>query len=206
MLASVYIDGFNLYYGAVRGTPFKWLNVARMCQLLLPDDQIVNIKYFTAMVNPRPRDPDQRVRQETYLRALRTIPNLEIILGTFLTHEVTMPLADNSGRYARVVKTEEKGSDVNIATHLLMDGFKNRYELAVIVSNDSDLLVPIQTVIHELKKPVGILVPAQQGHPSVMLARHATFVKHIRQGVLANSQFPPVMTDALGTFVKPASW
>lgn len=65
VLASVYIDGFNLYYGAVRGTPFKWLNVARMCQLLLPDDQIVNIKYFTAMVNPRPRDPDQRVRQET---------------------------------------------------------------------------------------------------------------------------------------------
>jgi hypothetical protein len=206
MLTNVYVDGFNLYYGAVKGTPFKWLDIARMCRLLLPNDRIVQIKYFTALVNPRPRDPDQRMRQETYLRALRTIPNLEIVLGTFLTHEVTMLLAGNSGGYVRVIKTEEKGSDVNIATHLLMDGFKNRYELAVVVSNDSDLLMPIQTVMHELKKPVGVLAPTQQGHPSQMLTKYATFVKQIRRNILANSQFPSVMSDANGTFAKPANW
>jgi hypothetical protein len=72
MKTIVYVDGFNLYYGAVKGTPYRWLNIARMCELLLPRDRVHQIKYFTALVNPRPHDPDQRVRQETYLRALTT--------------------------------------------------------------------------------------------------------------------------------------
>ena len=75
----VYIDGFNLYYGAVKGTPYKWLDLRRMCQLLLPPNDIRRIKYFTARVIARPNDPNQPTRQETYLRALRSIPDLEII-------------------------------------------------------------------------------------------------------------------------------
>ena len=205
MKTNIYVDGFNLYYGAVKSTPYRWLNIAAMCRLLLPHDQINQIKYFTALVDPRPGDPDQRVRQETYLRALATIPNLSIIYGFFLTHEVTMPLAGPSGGYARVVKTEEKGSDVNIATHLLADGFKNEYELAVVVSNDSDLLLPIRFVTEELGKPVGLFNP-QKKHPSVTLLPHARFVKRIRTGVLAKSQFPATLTDRNGTFAKPASW
>jgi len=205
MKTNIYVDGFNLYYGAVKSTPYRWLNIAAMCRLLLPHDQINQIKYFTALVDPRPGDPDQRVRQETYLRALATIPNLSIIYGFFLTHEVTMPLAGTSGGYARVVKTEEKGSDVNIATHLLADGFKNEYELAVVVSNDSDLLLPIRFVTEELGKPVGLFNP-QKKHPSVALLPHARFVKRIRTGVLAKSQFPATLTDRNGTFAKPASW
>lgn len=125
MKVNVYIDGFNLYYGAVKGTPYRWLNIAQMCHLLLPDDHIQQIKYFTALVHPRPRDLDQRIRQETYIRALETIPNLSVIYGFFLVHEVTMPLVAPVGGYARVYKTEEKGSDVNLATHLLVDGFQN---------------------------------------------------------------------------------
>jgi hypothetical protein len=91
--------------------------------LLLPNDTIHQIKYFTALVNPRPQNPDQRLRQETYLRALQTLPNLSVIYGFFLTHEIMMPLADEPGKYAKVIKTEEIGSDVNLATHLLMDAF-----------------------------------------------------------------------------------
>ena len=205
MKTNVYGDGFNLYYGAVKGTPYRWLNIAAMCRLLLPRDNIHQIKYFTALVDPRPGDPDQRIRQETYLRALATIPNLSIIFGFFLTHEVTMPLAGAPGSYARVIKTEEKGSDVNIATHLLTDGFKNEYELAVVVSNDSDLLLPIRFVTEELGKPVGLLNPHKK-HPSVALSPHARFVKQIRTGVLAKSQFPRALTDRNGSFSKPASW
>jgi hypothetical protein len=201
---NVYIDGFNLYYGAVKGTPHKWLNLAEMCRLLLPRDQILQIKYFTALVNPRPSDPDQRSRQETFLRALKTIPNLSIIYGFFLTHEITMPLAPPARGFQRVIKTEEKGSDVNLATHLLMDGFDDAYELAVVVSNDSDLLEPIKVVTQRLGKPVGILNPHRV--PSVALLPHAMFVKQIRQGVLARSQFPGVMGDSRGTFSKPSTW
>ena len=204
MKTIVYVDGFNLYYGAVKGTPYRWLNIARMCELLLPRDRVHQIKYFTALVDPRPHDPDKRTRQETYLRALATIPNLSMTFGYFLTHEVTMPLAGGKGGYATVVKTEEKGSDVNIATHLLVDGFKDAYELAVIVSNDSDLVSPIRFVVEELGKPVGLLNP--QKHPSVELTKYATFVRHIRANVLKKSQFSPTLTDARGSFSKPASW
>jgi len=93
MKANVYVDGLNLYYEAVKNTPYRWLNVAAVCRLLLPRDQINQIKYFTALLRPRPHDPGQPTRQQTYIRALRTIPNLTIILGHFLTHEVMMPLA-----------------------------------------------------------------------------------------------------------------
>lgn len=203
MRTIVYIDGFNLYYGALRKTPYRWLDVGRLCRLLLPRDDIRQIKYFTALVKPRPTDPDQRTRQETYLRALATIPNLSIYLGYFLSHEVTMALADGRG-FAKVIKTEEKGSDVNIATHLLADGFRNEYDLAVIVSNDSDLLSPIQFVTQELGKPVGILNP--QKHPSAALAPHVMFFKQIRAGALAQCRFPPLLTDRNGAFAKPASW
>jgi len=201
---NVYIDGFNLYYGAVKRTSYRWLNIAEMCRLLLPRDQIQQIKYFTALVNPRKSDPDQRSRQETFLRALGTIPNLSIFYGFFLTHEIMMPLAPPDKGYRRVIKTEEKGSDVNLATHLLIDGFDDAYELAVVVSNDSDLLEPIKVVTQRLGKPVGILNPHKV--PSVALLPHAMFVKQIRQGVLARSQFPDELTDAQGTFSKPHGW
>ena len=175
-----------------------------MCQLLLSRDELNQIKYFTALVSPRPGDPGQPTRQRTYLRALRTIPNLTIILGSFLTHDVMMPRAAPASGYVKVTKTEEKGSDVNLATHLLVDGYQDTYEIAIIVSNDSDLLAPIQVVTGQLKKPVGLLNP--QKHPSRALLPHVKFIKQIRSGVLARSQFPVTLTDARGSFSKPASW
>ncbi len=145
VITNVYIDGFNFYYTAVKGTPYKWLNFAQLCKLLLPRDTIHQIKYFTALISARPSDPDQPVRQQTFLRALHRIPNLSIIYGHFLTHIQSMPLASSSPAalsYVDVIKTEEKGSDVNLATHLLNDGYKKDYELAIVVSNDSDLVDP----------------------------------------------------------------
>jgi uncharacterized LabA/DUF88 family protein len=204
---SIYIDGFNLYYGAVKNTPNKWLDVNRMCQLMLPKHNIHKIKYFTAHVNARPHDPDQPVRQQTFLRALRTIPHLEIILGHFLTNECMMLLAGcppTAPQYVRVIKTEEKGSDVNLATHLLNDAYKKEYETAGVISNDSDLLEPIKIVRHELKLEVGILNPHKR--PSRALLPHVSFIKQIRRGVLSASQFPAIMNDALGTFHKPPAW
>jgi uncharacterized LabA/DUF88 family protein len=204
MKTNIYIDGFNLYFGCVKDTPYKWLDVAKMCRLLLPKDNIQRIKYFTAKVKPRPNDLSQPIRQATFWRALRTIPNLEIVEGSFLSHEVMMPRSPIGSGYVRVVKTEEKGSDVNLATHLLLDGFRNEYELAVIVSNDSDLLLPIQVVTEQFGKPVGLLNP--QKDPSIKLIPHVMFVKNIRSNVLKNSLFPAVISDKNGQFSKPADW
>ena len=204
MKTNIYVDGFNLYYGCIKDTPYHWLNLAEMCRLLLPKDKIHRIKYFTALVTARPNDPDQPVRQRVFLRALQTIPNLEIILGSFLSHEVLMPRSPLGTGFVKVIKTEEKGSDVNIATHLLLDGFQNDYELAVVVSNDSDLLMPIRVVTEQFGKPVGLLNP--QKNPSVALLPHVMFVKNIRKNVLKKSLFPPVLEDRRGKFSKPEIW
>lgn len=206
--ARIYVDGFNLYYGAVKDTPYKWLNVRRMCELLLPEYSIEKIKYFTARVSARKGDPGKPTRQQIYLRALRTLPDLEIIYGTFLSHDVIMPLAETvpgGPKFAKVIKTEEKGSDVNIAAHLINDGYQKAYDVAVVVTNDSDLLEPIRIVRTELNLPAGILNPHGLT-PSRVLLKHASFIRQIRKGVLAASQFPETLTDAKGTFHKPHVW
>jgi CRISPR/Cas system endoribonuclease Cas6 (RAMP superfamily) len=109
LITNVYIDGFNFYYAAVKGTRYKWLDFSSLCHLLLPRDSVHRIKYFTAYIKARPGDPDQAIRQQTYLRALKTIPILTIIRGHFLSHTVSMPLANSlpgKVRYAEVIKTE----------------------------------------------------------------------------------------------------
>jgi hypothetical protein len=204
----VYVDGFNLYYGAVKDTPYKWLNIRRLCELLLPGHAIDRIKYFTAQVSGRPDDPNKPTRQQIYFRALKTIPNLEIIYGSFLSHEVMMPLAQppsTGPRFVRVIRTEEKGSDVNLATHLVRDAFQACFESAVLITNDSDLQEPVRIVKEEIHLEVGILNPHRQT-TSRVLARRASFIKQIRAGALKASQFPPVLRDNIGEIRKPRVW
>ena len=90
-------------------------------------------------------------------------------------------------KYAKVVKTEEKGSDVNLATHLLHDAHLGRFDIAVVISNDSDLLEPIKIVRQELHKQVGILNP--HPNPSRALLPHIDFIKQIRAVVLLLFRF-----------------
>ena len=200
---NVYIDGFNLYYGCVRGTPYKWLDVAAFCARLLPKNQINRIRYLTALVTPRANDPQQRMRQEIYLRAIRTIPNLTIDLGHFLASKVWMMRTDYAER-VEVLKSEEKGSDVNLASRLLIDCYSSNCDIAVIISNDSDLVFPIEHVKRYLGKTVGIVNPHER--PSRELLAIANFFKSIRPSVLASCQFPDKLTDALGDFHKPPTW
>lgn len=207
MRTNVYVDGFNLYYGALRKTPYRWVNLDALFKLLLPNNKIQDIKYFTALVAARPNDLSQPQRQQLYLRALATVPNISVHLGHFLMHEVTMPLVVAPGQpqqYVKVIKTEEKGSDVNLATQLLHDAHMNRFDIAVVVSNDSDLLGPIKIVRNELGKKVGVLNP--QKHPSRAILPHIDFIKQIRGGALSAALFPDVLTDAKGSFSKPKSW
>jgi hypothetical protein len=72
LLTNVYIDGFNLYYGCLKGTPHKWLDLDALCRRLLPKHRIGRIRYFTAIVSARPNDPSGPDRQRIYLRALES--------------------------------------------------------------------------------------------------------------------------------------
>ncbi len=207
MAANVYIDGFNLYYGAIKDTPNKWLDLEALCHRLLPKDDIKRIRYFTAKVSARPGDPQQPQRQQTYLRALATLPSVSIHYGHFLTHPVRMPLVNpprRGSKTAEVLKTEEKGSDVNLASHLLLDAFQSDCDVAVVISNDSDLRVPIRIAEQQLGVTVGIVNPHRAKNRSRVL--QATFFKQLRPSVLAQCQLPEVMSDRNGTFRKPASW
>ena len=90
----VYIDSFNLYYGCLKHTPYRWLNIEQMCALLLPDHHILAIKYYTARIKPPADDPDKAVRQEVYLRALATLPLVTMTFGQYLSHVIKRPLED----------------------------------------------------------------------------------------------------------------
>lgn len=206
MKMNVYIDSFNLYYGCLKKNPsVKWLDILKLCSFLFPKDEVQSIKYYTAAVKLRANDPDidKPNRQQIYFRALRTVPNLEIIYGSFLSHTVSMKRADGSG-YASVIKTEEKGTDVNIATHLVHDAHNKEFEIAVVISNDSDLVEPIRIVTQELGLPVIVVSPFERN--SIELKKIASSVRHIRQGILRVSQFPDMLEDEIGKFTKPETW
>lgn len=213
MRANVYVDGFNLYYGALKGKGpgHKWLDLDLLLgKHLIPANPINRIRYFTARVSARPGDLDAPVRQDTYLRALATIPHLTIHLGHFQQTKVNMPMVHpplTGARTVKVYKTEEKGSDVNLATYLLLDAFVDECDLAVVVSNDSDLEEPIRVVMQELSIPVGLLNP----HPVYRRSRdllklNPAFFKQIRANAIKASQFPPALTDSTGQFRRPAGW
>lgn len=175
---------------------------------MLPGDGIGTIRYFTARVSGR-LDPTAPTRQDVYLRALRTLPSVTIHLGAFLAHNVWMPLSNppaTGPRKAQVVKTEEKGSDVNLASHLLLDGFKRSCDTAVVLSNDSDLTEPIRIARYELGLTVGVLNPHPAHKRSRQLTQDAHFFKQVRAAALAASQFAPTLVDGTGTFHKPPSW
>lgn len=206
MFTNVYVDAFNLYYGCLKDTPYKWLDLETLSGLLVPGHTIRRIRYFTAVVESRPGDPRQQQRQQAYIRALRTIPHLTVHYGSFLTNAVRLPLANpvpGLPRTVEVLRTEEKGSDVNLATYLLVDGFRRDYEAAVVISNDSDLKAPIEAVRRDLGLAVGVVIPSARVRRSAL---PADFYRRIRRGALVASQFPSTLRDSNGVIRRPSSW
>lgn len=143
-----------------------------------------------------------------YLRALATMPHVSVHLGHFLISTVRMPLvAPSPGgpRTVEVIKTEEKGSDVNLATYLLADAFRQDCQAAVVITNNSDLAEPIRVVRHELGLPVGIVNPGDPRKRSRALL-DVTFFKQLRRSILPRRQLPDELTDKHGTIRKPDRW
>ena len=209
MLTNFYIDGFNLYYRALRNTQFRWLDLRKLAEMLFPNDDIRRICYFTALLNERSDNPGQPLRQLTYLRALETLPGFEIHYGTFRPRVKTRRLAEpipGLPEYVRIMDSEEKGTDVNLATRLLVDGFTNAYQQAVIVSNDSDLASPMRYVRDELGLKVTVVNPDNNNYTHRDLEDAATYIKRLRKSHLRRSQFPPLVADAQGRITKPAKW
>lgn len=207
MRIFVYVDGFNLYYRALKGTPYKWLNLDLLAKRLVrPDDMISLIRYFTARVKARAGDADAPRKQQLYLSALGTVPNIEFHFGTFLSKTKRRPLADVPTRFVEVLDTEEKGSDVNLAVHLVNDAWSDHFDVALVLSQDTDLIEPLRMVSKGVGKPIG-LIWLDGRRPDKGMANAATFVRHISRMDLVASQFPDQI-DRSGhpTIQKPKGW
>ena len=227
--AIVYVDGFNFYY-SIRRTPYRWVDPLALSTLLFPALEIQKVKYFSAKVKPQPDDPDARNRQAVYFRALRTLePRLEIFEGHLLRKKnrmalvwpdderwrrwmLALALGDRSVLEAgtpkvRVWRTEEKGSDVNLASHLIADAHEDDFDVAAVLSNDGDLEFPLRFVREKLGKQVILFNAAPFRHERLAPNGAAgSSYKRIRHGVLSASQFPTKMTDSRGAFHRPPGW
>ena len=217
--AIVYVDGLNLYYNLVKGTPYKWLNLDVLFNTLLPQHNIVAIKYFTAIVKSRPHDAQTHIRQRIYIRALESIPKIEVIRGRFTARSKPLPYYPWYYPYpdfmkspflkVTVVKEEEKQSDVNIASHILADCFKDKFEIGIVVSNDADLKLPLEMVVREFGKQIGVVNPQRKNGVFVTkdLAKWASFtIDKINTSVLRNCLFGSQLSDSNGVFTKPQGW
>jgi uncharacterized LabA/DUF88 family protein len=222
-IAWVYIDGFNLYNGALIRTKNKWLNPLVLSKLLiLPFYSVEKIKFFTAPVIARVTDPGQDVRQFNYWRALRTLGCVEIIEGQFKVRDKWLPdvaamqklnhdadagvnVVGLTPSKSHVQKCEEKGTDVNLAAHLVNDAHLGRFDIGVVISNDSDLAQAINIARVDAGKTVGIFAPARHARLTEMRAA-ADFYRAIPPASYAACQFPDKFSDADGDIERPIEW
>jgi uncharacterized LabA/DUF88 family protein len=223
---TLYVDGFNLYYGAAKHTRLKWVNVIALAEAVLPGLEVTRTRYFTALVKSTPLDPQQNQRQQIYIRALETLPNLTIHLGRYQQHKVWAANCNPPPNKVQIYKSEEKGSDVNLATYMLADAFRNDCDQLIVITNDSDLAEPIRIINTELKRRVLVLNPhsadtaarasvrsgkTELHHPSVHLKRVAHRVKDIgsngKNCPMSKAQFPPTILDKDGHKITiPLAW
>ena len=199
-----YIDGFNLFFGlkSKGWKRFYWLDVNALSRnLLRPDQRLRGVKYFTSRVSTSPTDPDQARRQNTYLEALATLPDTSLFFGHYLAKPVECHACGN-----RWTKNEEKMTDVNIATELLVDAFQDRFDTALLVTADSDLAGPLMKLrsLFPAKRVVVVFPPDRV---SERLKREASSWLTLGRGTIARSQLstPVIKPDGFALH-RPATW
>jgi hypothetical protein len=211
-VAHAYIDGYNLYYNLLRDRfpDCKWLDLRTLAETLYGEHEIRHIRYFTANVTPPPDDPSQARRQQLYLRALRAT-GIDVRLGHFQPdrrtvrrlRECTCDGCDEP-QWVAVRFFKEKRSDVNLATWLLRDAFVGEMEVAIVLTNDTDLVEPLKVAKHERGVRVELLSPSES--PAKELLAVADDIKKVREGVLRDSQLPVNLSDGRGSIERPRAW
>lgn len=207
MKTYVYVDGYNVYYGLKklckeRG-PWRWLDIGAWVQSQSPAAfEVAHVRYFTAHI--KPPYLAKAKRQKKFLRALES-KGVTVHKGKYETRESRYPLRDPPGTMVWVMRTEEKQSDVNLASYLLLDALVTKeIEAAIVVSNDSDLVFPVRT-LREKGFPVGILNPHPE-RPGAELRHIANWYRLAKASKVLAAQLPEEITDEDGTFRRPDHW
>lgn len=197
-----YVDGFNLYFGlkAGYGRRYHWLDLQVLVESLLrPGQELLEVRYFTARVR---NDAEGELRQSAYLDALEHhCPRVRLVQGRFLEklHECW-----TCG--ATWVGYEEKETDVNIAVSLIEDAVRDRYDIAIVVSADSDLR-PAVGAVKRLSPGKLILAAFPPRRHSRLLARAVDGHVSISHSKIRNAQLPAKVMTAGGVVLqRPAYW
>lgn len=196
----VYIDGFNLYFGMIDAgfSRCKWLNVEKLVRSYLTENQeLVEIKYFTSRIT---NNPQKQKRQSTYLEAIETT-EVKIIYGLYKAKKIE---CGNCGHNWNI--SNEKMTDVNIATHLIVDAFHDRYDTAILISGDSDLVPPIKAVHQNFpNKVISVFFPPNRHNNTV--AGAAKGFQMIGRKKLLDNQFDSEVLKCDGyKLFKPVEW
>ena len=206
-----YIDGFNLFYSCLKGTQNKWLDLEKLVNSLLqPNDDLVAIKYFTAKVSSNKNEPEKALKQQIYLEALGLNNKIKIKLGRFSLHKTKMPDAKawekDKIKMVEVIKTEEKGTDVNLAVQMVADAKDDLFDYAMLFSNDSDMSYAVQIAKQQCKKQIGLFI-ARNAVSYQSLKNHVLHIKRLGPTTFANAQFPiEIQTQNGRTIRKPPDW
>ena len=196
-----YVDGFNLYFGLKdRGwTRYYWLNIKELVtRLLKMNQELAATKYFTARVIG---DPGKQKRQATFIEALETLDGFRIFYGKYQLNPRRCP---HCGFEDRV--PNEKMTDVQIATEMLSDAFANRFDLALLISADSDLVPPVRA-IRNMFPEKQVVVAFSPARASIDLAAAASAHFTIGRANLKQSLFPDQVKKEDGFVLNcPPSW
>lgn len=200
----VYVDGFNLYFGLreKQWSRYYWLDLVKLAQNMLKDGQkLVGVEYFTARVSTTKYKPNKAKRQKIYLEALGTLPRLSITYGHY-----NLKPSECLKCGARWKRPEEKMTDVNIACVLLDDAYKDRYDRAIVISGDSDLVPPLRTIKANFpKKRLLAAFPPERHSKHLRETCHNVF--SLGRGIIEKSQLPDEITKPDGYILKrPEHW
>ncbi|MDE0268433.1 MAG: NYN domain-containing protein [Acidimicrobiaceae bacterium] len=192
-----YIDGFNLYYGLreARLHKYRWLDLHGMCMSLLkPHQQLELVRYFTSRVRG---NPDTTNRQSLFVDALIAHGGIEIDFGHFLSNLTRCHNCEHVWK-----KHEEKKTDVNIAVRLLEDAYDNRFDIAMVVSGDSDLEPPIKS-IRDRFPDKHVFVAAPPSRWSAQLSKVANRAFQISPATIRSNRLPNPVITADGIELRP---
>jgi len=197
----VYVDGFNLYFG-LKAKGWKksyWLNLQKLSENILTKEQkLVSVKYFTSRIS---FPPEKVKRQGTFIEALETLPKVKIFYGHYQSNK---SICRKCG-YIDMIPSE-KMTDVNIAVELLSDAYEDKYDTAILISADSDLIAPIKTV-HRLFKSKRIVVAFPPARHSFALKEVAKASFTIGRKKLIDSNFPDEVKKQDGYILRrPERW
>ena len=210
-----YIDGYNLYYGLLKGTPYKWLDlISFVGEFVREDQELIAIKYFTAPIKTHPHDPPALDRQKLYLHALTTQNIVQVKYGFYSKHKTLAPyVQEECGRcpvavngYVPIMKLEEKRSDVNLAVEALSDAYENSADSFFFITGDSDQVGTIEKIRKGLGKRVCVFNP--HASFSIRLKTAASYYQNIPRHLPARCQLPDVIpVGTHGRFIhRPDAW